>query len=206
MHIPAGRTADQEILTFQTAWALAQEPQSAYDQRQWLYVPPLYAEYRYVLGTRGIHPLLCIGINPSTAAPDALDNTLKSVQRIATANGFDSFLMFNVYAQRATSPDDMERDVNPVLHEQNMKAFAHMLTLSGGRMPTVWAAWGNLIEKRPYLPLCVLDMIAIGKAHGAAWFTAGSRSKKGHPHHPLYLKADSALDPFDVESYINGLT
>jgi len=205
MHIPAGRTIDQEILDFHAAWALAQEEQSSYDRKKWLYVPPFYSEYRYVLGTGGNHPLICIGINPSTAAPDALDNTLKSVQRIAHANGFDSFLMFNVYAQRATSPDDMEREVNPVLHEQNMKAFAHLLTLSGGQKPSVWAAWGNLIEKRAYLPGCVLDMIALGKAHGASWYTAGNRSKKGHPHHPLYLKADSALDPFDVEAYIGGL-
>ena len=205
MHIPTGRTTDHEVLEFHTAWSMAKEPQSAYDSHMWLYVPPLYSEYRYVLGTSGTNPLICIGINPSTAAPDALDNTLKSVQRIALANGYDSFLMFNVYAQRATSPDDMEKDVNPKLHVQNMKAFAHMLTLSGSRAPSVWAAWGNLIEKRSYLTDCVRDMIAIGKDHHASWFTAGSRSKKGHPHHPLYLKADSQLDPFDVEAYIKNM-
>ena len=58
------------------------------------------------------NPLICVGINPSTAAPDALDNTLKSVERVAHFNGYDSFLMFNVYAQRATNPDDMELTYN----------------------------------------------------------------------------------------------
>ena len=48
-------------------------------------------------------------------------------------------------------------------------------------------------------------MIAIGQTHGAAWSTAGKRSKKGHPHHPLYLRKDSGLDPFDVEEYLNSL-
>ena len=57
---------------------------------------------------------MCIGINPSTAVPDRLDNTLKSAQRIALFNGYDSFIMFNVYAQRATDPDDMEKTMNPV--------------------------------------------------------------------------------------------
>ncbi|MFR6424354.1 MAG: DUF1643 domain-containing protein, partial [Oscillospiraceae bacterium] len=48
------------------------------------------------------NPLICIGINPSTAQPGDLDNTLKSVERIALGNGYDSFTMFNVYPQRAT--------------------------------------------------------------------------------------------------------
>ena len=29
------------------------------------------------------------------------------------------------------------------------------------------------------------------------------RSKKGHPHHPLYLRKDSTPEPFDVENYLN---
>ena len=61
--------------------------------------------YRYVLGRVGRRPLVCIGINPSTAQPGALDPTLKSVERLANANGFDSWIMFNVYPQRATNPN-----------------------------------------------------------------------------------------------------
>ena len=48
-------------------------------------------------GAGGRRPLVCIGINPSTAQPGALDPTLKSVERLANANGFDSWIMFNVY-------------------------------------------------------------------------------------------------------------
>ena len=110
--------------------------------------------------------------------------------------------MFNVYAQRATRPDDMEKEMNRSMHEENMKAFEYILSLSNGA-PSVWAAWGAIIEKRDYLSECVLDMIEIGKNYGANWYTAGARSKaKGHPHHPLYLKKDSKLDIFDAEEYI----
>ena len=70
----------------------------------WYYEPHTYQSYRYVLGRVGKHPLVCIGINPSTAQPGALDPTLKSVERLAAANGFDSWIMFNVYPQRATDP------------------------------------------------------------------------------------------------------
>lgn len=202
MHIPSSATADIEVLTFDAALVPTNED---YDRSRWLYVPDFYSEYRYILGTRGERPLICIGINPSTAAPDDLDNTLKSVERIALYNGFDSFIMFNVYAQRATNPDDMERAYNPLLHNENMKAFEYVMRLSK-EPPAVWAAWGNIIEKRRYLPACVRDMIALGERYGAFWYSAGKISKKGHPHHPLYLKKDTALDAFDVGAYITALT
>jgi len=199
MHKPSSATTDIDILTFEKALV---STNNVYDKTRWLYVPDFYSEYRYILGTRGERPLICIGINPSTAAPDDLDNTLKSVERIALANGYDSFIMFNVYAQRATDPDDMERECNELLHEENMKAFEYVLKLSSSR-PAVWAAWGNIIEKRPYLPDCVRSMIELGSRYNAVWYSAGRISKRGHPHHPLYLKKDTPLDLFDIEGYLS---
>lgn len=202
MHIPSCQSSAIEHLSF--AEALARSGQSGdYDAEKWLYVPDFYTEYRYILGTRGQNPLICIGVNPSTAAPEDLDNTLKSVARIAAGNGFDSWIMFNVYAQRATRPEDMERTLNEDLHRENMKAFDFVLSQSAE--PVVWAAWGNIIETRPYLPLCVRDMIDIGMDHGARWVCAGKISKKGHPHHPLYLRKDEPVRPFDIEGYIAAM-
>ena len=203
MHIPSADTTEIEVLTFEEALA-SSIASSEYDVEKWLYAPNFYSEYRYILGTRGTNPLICVGINPSTAKPDALDNTLKSVQRIADGNGFDSFLMFNVYAQRATRPDDMEKVCNLRLHEENMKAFRHLLSI--GERPAVWAAWGAIIEKRRYLPECVADMLAISREYDAQWFCAGPISKKGHPHHPLYLRKDEKLKPFDTPKYIQMIS
>ena len=202
-HIPSGTTAEIDVLTFREALKAANTPNPDYDIEKWLYAPNFYSEYRYILGTRGEKPLICIGINPSTARPDALDNTLKSVERIALGNGYDSFLMFNVYAQRATDPDTMERVCNPRLHRENMEAFRYILSLSPA--PAVWAAWGSIIEKRKYLPQCVRDMLEIGREYGASWYCAGAVTKKGHPHHPLYLRKDEKLKPFDVEGYLEHL-
>ena len=201
-HIPAGETRSLSVLTFEQAL----EPTNQdFDRSVWIYVPDHYSEYRYLLGTRGRRPLICIGVNPSTAIPGRLDNTLKSVERIAAHNGFDSFLMFNVYAQRATIPEDMDRELNPLLHAENRKAFAWALSRMDCN-PTGWAAWGSVIEKRHYLPRCVLDLVETGREYGAEWVTAGPRSKAGHPHHPLYLKKDSVLEPFsDLIPYLKGL-
>ena len=202
MHIPSTTTDRIEVLTFADA-CLHSHRSEEYNRDRWLYIPDFYSEYRYVLGTKGANPLICIGINPSTARPDALDNTLKSIERIALGNGFDSFTMFNVYAQRATNPDDMEKQLNEHLHAENMKAFDYVLSQS--ESPVVWAAWGAIIEKRKYLPHCVRDMIEIGKRHNARWVCAGKISKKGHPHHPLYLRKDEPVRDFDIEEYISNI-
>ena len=203
MHIPQGTTAELKLLTFEEALKAANTPSEEYDIRKWIYAPNFYSEYRYILGIRGENPLICVGINPSTAKPGDLDNTLKSVERIALGNGFDSFIMFNVYAQRATNPDDMEKTCNLLLHKENMAAFQYVLSLSSA--PAVWAAWGTIIEKRDYLPDCLRDMLKIGEQCGASWHCAGAVSKKGHPHHPLYLRKDEKLRPFDVPAYLEKL-
>ena len=204
MHVPLCESCEVEILRFDDALSrsLAQTD-VGYDTAKWLYVPNFYSEYRYILGTRGKNPLICIGINPSTAQPGDLDNTLKSVERIAIGNGFDSFIMFNVYAQRATDPDAMEKSCNTMLHKENLEAFRYVLSISEN--PAVWAAWGTIIEKRDYLPLCLKDMLEVGQAYGAKWYCAGKVSKKGHPHHPLYLRKDEKIRPFDVENYLENL-
>ena len=202
-HVPSAPIAQQTILTLEECLAQEKTAALSYDRSRWLYLPPQYCDYRYLLGTRGKKPVICIGINPSTAAPGALDNTLKSVERVALYNGFDSFFMFNVSAQRATAPGDMDRAEDVRLHTENMKTFAYVL--SACPEPVVWAAWGTIIEKRTYLYSYLREMIEIAARHGAVWVSAGKRSAAGHPHHPLYLKKDAAFDPFDPADYLQSL-
>ena len=87
-----------------------------------------------------------------------------------------------------------------LLHKENLEAFRYVLSI--GSTPTVWAAWGTIIEKRDYLSDCLKDMIAAGEEYGARWVCAGKCSKKGHPHHPLYLRKDEMIRPFPVAEYL----
>ena len=89
-HVPTVDIRRLGDIRFDTQLERALRPSPDYDVSQWLFVPNQYTEYRYILGTRGQKPLICIGINPSTARPGDLDPTLKSVERVAKANGFDS--------------------------------------------------------------------------------------------------------------------
>ena len=47
------------------------------------------------------------------------------------------------------------------------------------------------------------EMVALTREKNIPWVTFGKRSKKGHPHHPLYLRKDSTPEPFDVENYLD---
>ena len=201
LHIPKAQTENIPILCYEDASRLSAS--IAYDRERWLYVPDFYTEYRYVLGTIGKHSLICVGINPSTAEPDNLDPTLKSVSRLSYANGFDSWLMANVYAQRATKPDDMDRNRNNLLHFENLNAFRALLELvsAQGSAPVIWAAWGAIIEKRQWLTDCVHDMANLAGSFDSVWVCAGKCSVKGHPHHPLYLRKDEIFHPFDIDNY-----
>lgn len=192
-HVPKTKTSECELLSFEEALLLYEESAEGFDAEKWIYVPPFYSEYRYVLGTRGKNPLIVIGVNPSTASPDALDPTLKSAQRIAKLNGYDSFWMINVYPQRATDPDDMERKCNGFLQQQNLSAFKNLLQRSQSK--DVWCAWGNVIDKRSFLKSCVSDILQTGNKFGANWLQAEKTCKSGNPHHPLYLKAETKLIP-----------
>ncbi len=202
MHIPKTETNEINILSFADAEQMSTS--DAYDRNTWIYIPDFYTEYRYVLGVRGEKTVICIGINPSTAEPDHLDPTLKSVSRISAANGFDAWLMFNVYAQRATRPDDMDIVCNKCLHDENIQAFRSLLKAvsASGNEPVIWAAWGAVIEKRPWLTDCVRELEQIANEYNACWVCAGQCTRKGHPHHPLYLKKDEPFHQFDIRRYL----
>ena len=169
----------------------------------WIYSKSSDNSCRYVLGTIGVNPLICIGVNPSTAEPDCLDRTLESVQRISLKNGYDSWIMINIYPQRSTNPNKMHTTFDIDIHNDNVSYIKELFQ----KFPDadIWAAWGTLIEKREYLKFCLQSICDISRQYNCQWITFGNRSKKGHPHHPLYLNQNSEKTNFDIKTYIDVL-
>ena len=157
---------------------------------------------RYSLGQEGSHPLVCIGVNPSTAIPGNLDPTVAGVARFAKAKGYDGWLMFNLYPQRATNPNTMHKRFQSKIHQKNMDAI---MKLVDQQSLDVWCAWGTLIEKRAYLSRCLLDLFHILESAHCSYFKRGPISKAGHPHHPLYLRKTAPMEVFDLGGYISYL-
>ena len=169
---------------------------------QWIYINNTDNSIRYVLGTKGRKTLFCFGINPSTATPENLDPTLKKVESIAKYNGYDSFVMFNVYPKRDTIFEDLEESINDTEHLKNIESI--LQTITDYSSLDIWVAFGNHIYDRDYLPFCFKDIYSKLPKTKIKWLTTGV-NKSGAPKHPLYQKKTSILIDFDMESYIKTL-
>lgn len=165
---------------------------------RWLWQRNAEGTARFTLATLGKNPLVCVGINPSTAVPDDLDRTVNRVNGFASSNGFDSWTMLNVYPQIATDPLDIAFHLNPALKNENER---HVGAVLAGRRLTVLAAWGDLIESRDFLKPVLADLLTVMTAHGCDWVNLGTLTKKGHPRHPLYVAGTTPFVPFDVDAY-----
>lgn len=168
----------------------------------WIYANTKDDKARFLLGEKGTYCLTCIGINPSTARPNDLDRTLSIVKRFASDLGYNSWLMLNVYPQRATDPNDIDMELNIQYHHENLQQIESVLK---NGICDIWAAWGVNIYKRKYLLSCLEDICKIASKYNASWYTIGARSKEGHPHHPLYLPKGSTLVDFNIEEYVKNI-
>jgi hypothetical protein len=166
-----------------------------------LYKNSLDDSARFVLGTVGTNPLVCVGVNPSTATPEKLDRTVARVARYAELNGHDSWVMLNLYPQRSTDPRGMH-----VIHRAELKAANEQFIVDfiSGRKLTLLAAWGELITSRPYLRGMLEGIVEITDASACDWHSIGALLKSEHPRHPsrgAYLH----LQPFDIAAYLRNL-
>lgn len=165
---------------------------------EWMHVVSADDGARFVLGTVGEHPFVCVGVNPSTATPERLDATVTRVARRAAALGFDSWVMLNLYPQRSTDPADLHERADAALVADNERAVADILRRRPGAL---CAAWGTLIGSRPYLAGLARRVIAIADTAGCSWSALGNVTAAGHPRHPLYVRGDAPLVPFNARAY-----
>lgn len=165
--------------------------------RQWIYEPSSDGSARFVLGVVGSNPLVCFGINPSTAKPADLDPTVTRVRNFAATHGYDGWTMLNVYPQVSTQPSGMHPQYDPQLKAANEQ---HIGAAIQGR-PMLLAAWGANMTRRRCLSELLLDVLRLTNASGAQWLSLGSPLKDGHPPHPSRLANSTPLVPFDMDAY-----
>lgn len=168
----------------------------------WLYEHNVDNSARFVLGTVGANPLICVGVNPSTAAPGDPDLTVSKVMGFADRNGFDSWVMLNLYPQRSTDPRGMHLVHEPALQEENEQ---HIAALLDGRSLTLLGAWGELIATRSYLPQLLAGIVAVTDASDCEWVSIGDLLKSGHPRHPSRAGYALPLQRLDVTGYLRAI-
>ena len=165
----------------------------------WYYDHSSDEKNRYTLGIPGKNPLICIGVNPSTAEPDNLDATLKRVQKRSHIEGFDGWIMLNVFPLRETKPNKLPQQGNQTEIDKNTKIICQVMRTYPDCK--VWAAWGNSVDLRPYLLQSLYNIYTETKGLDLNWVTVKLCKKSGHPHHPIGLRYIDSLQSFDMQKY-----
>lgn len=143
---------------------------------------------RYALIQEGKRTLFVVGLNPSTADAAKPDSTMQFVLRIAEYNGYDGFIMINLYPLRATCPKDLPKEYDEQLHRSNLSNIEKLL--EGRNDVDIWLAYGDNVTSRKYLIHCLNDIIKVFEPHNPKWYYIDTLTKKGMPKHPLYKKTD----------------
>ena len=158
---------------------------------------------RFLLGKSGVSNLIVVGLNPSTANKENSDTTASKVETVAKNNGYDGFVMTNLYPLRATAPENLPEMASSKLLKQNAKAIISIV--SQENKPVIWAAWGGDILCRPYLKESLSYISDLVKNVNGSWVNFGPLRKDGHPRHPSRLNYDWSFQDFDIDMYLEKL-
>lgn len=143
--------------------------------------------YRYTLHHRWDHdssePQEVLGwimLNPSTADARQDDPTIRRVQRFSEDWGYGGFKVCNLFAWRATDPEELKE----ATHSVGPLNDGAIIDLAAA-CPLIICAWGTggALNDRAAHVLRLLGDVGANMAYLKL-------SKDGHPCHPLYLKGD----------------
>ncbi len=175
-----------------------------------LCIPENDSEKRFILAKPGLNNLVCICLNPSTADESKLDATSRNIERIAHQNGYDGWVLVNLYPQRATYPIDLHKQKEKQLFNENIDAIDAFFLKHGKTTQNVMLAWGNNITctEEGYLEESAFNIYERLKKHNVDYWSI-ALTKFNHPIHPappsLNSKKikipESKLQPFDFDSY-----
>ncbi|MBL4780607.1 MAG: DUF1643 domain-containing protein [Porticoccaceae bacterium] len=157
---------------------------------------------RFILGKAGASKLYVIGLNPSTANREKADTTVAKVETVARLNGYQGFVMANLYPLRATDPHDLPHAHNGRLLRHNILEIVDSF---GEEPPVMWAAWGVNIGSRPYLLKACVKLHREVVSRGGRWLHYGKLCRNGHPRHPSRLSYQWLFTDFDMSAYLAAI-
>jgi len=160
---------------------------------------------RFVLGNKSEKTLFVIGLNPSKANDKQADPTMNRVKEFANQNGFDTFIMLNLYPKITSQPSKLPNDID--CDEDLITLNVEVIKDAIPQNATILAAWGGNINDHKYLRR---SLHLIGKQlekRNCKWLKIGD-TQCGDPKHPnpLFYKPpiDKFLD-FDFKNYFEHL-
>ncbi|MFC1234424.1 DUF1643 domain-containing protein [Vibrio sp. F74] len=124
-----------------------------------------------------------IGLNPSTADEVEDDPTIRRCINFAKDWGYGGLCMANLFAFRATQPEDMKKAKDPVGARNNDSLLS--LSRSAGVVVAAWGNDGAFLGRSSEVKAVLQDLTAL------------KVNKSGEPAHPLYIKATAIPLPLD---------
>jgi hypothetical protein len=125
-------------------------------------------------------------LNPSTATHLELDPTLRRCKGYALAWGYSGFVIGNLFAFRATEPEDMKRAADPIGDGNDGVVItkARQVIAEGGVVVCGWGTHGIFMNR-------CLDFKATARRQGIKLhYLKLTSGKVPQPSHPLYLKSE----------------
>ncbi|WP_368648386.1 DUF1643 domain-containing protein [Castellaniella ginsengisoli] len=159
--------------------------------------------WRFSLGKDGRRKLFTIGLNPSTATKEKSDLTVAKVEGAAQRNGFDGFVMLNLYPVRSTHYNALPVNVDAEAFSENLNHIEALIATEPN--PVVWAAWGESVLARDYFLTAAKELIDRLRKYGTSWQHFGSLTNSGHPRHPSRLQYTWTFSELDTSRYAQVL-
>lgn len=147
--------------------------------------------YRYLLGRAwapGAH-VVFVMLNPSTADAMKDDATIRRCKGFARRWSCGSLQVVNLFAYRARDPKELLTLEDPVGPE-NDRFIQHALKMADW----VVCAWGA----HPMAKDRASAVLKLIRDAGFNPLRIGPPTKSGQPRHPLYLRADLAMESHDA--------
>jgi len=132
--------------------------------------------------------IVFIGLNPSTADETVDDPTIRRCINYAKAWGYGGLVMLNVFAYRATKPNELLHVEDPVGPENEV--WIQVYSSWTKKIILCWGTHGALHwqGRKIYKQLDRTKCWCFGYTKG------------GEPKHPLYQRKDAVLIPFHLEA------
>lgn len=146
--------------------------------------------YRYALHRKWDESLPTLAwcmLNPSTADASIDDPTIRRCITFAKREGCGSIAVINLFAWRATDPDQL-----PIVAAAKAGPLNESVVEVNVRGRRVVVAWGAHDAAEPS---AVHPMLALLQQHADEVLCLGT-TKSGAPRHPLYVRSDAPLTPY----------
>ena len=135
---------------------------------------------------------LWIMLNPSTADAAQDDPTIRRCRAFSRREGAGGMVVVNLFAHRATKPDRLLAAEDPV-GPRNEESIA--LWLAYPEVTIAVAAWGQWRDAQRLPPRCP-NVADLAREAGRELRCLGRTKEHGSPRHPLYVRADQALEVY----------